>query len=355
MRQGAQFWLRIGAAGLFGLTVVLVPEILFPFGLSLILAILLKPLTDVLKRLAGRVGLAQIPYDLWIGVSFVVFGAILYFISAYVLVPFVKEFKEFTASIPGIIASIQQMIPRLEAQYQFSAMPPEIKQLIANTLEKIGSYTLQLASVSVSAVFSFASTMIELITVPIITFYMIKKGAAFCEGFIALFPAAYTGHLRALFQEMHFVLSAYIRGQLTLCVLMACVVFVGMMILDIPYPLVIGLLAGLVEMVPIIGPIIGAVPPVLLGLTLGTGVMLKVILFYIIVQQLDSHLIMPKLMGSIINVHPVAIILGVLVGGHLYGIVGMMIAVPLLAVLQVLLRHMWFYDRYRDISKEHSI
>jgi predicted PurR-regulated permease PerM len=64
------------------------------------------------------------------------------------------------------------------------------------------------------------------------------------------------------------------------------------------------------------------------------------------VQQLDSHIIMPKLMGTIIDMHPVAIILGVLVGGHLYGIVGMMIAVPVLAVLQILLRHMWFYNRY---------
>ena len=115
----------------------------------------------------------------------------------------------------------------------------------------------------------------------------------------------------------------------------------------------IGLLAGMVEMVPILGPIIGAVPPVLLGLAQSSSVMLKVILFYIIVQQADSHLIMPKLMGSIINVHPVAIILGVLVGGHLYGIVGMMIAVPLLAVLQVLLKQMWFYDRYKaGTSKE---
>lgn len=190
--------------------------------------------------------------------------------------------------------------------------------------------------------------MVELIIVPIITFYMIKRGDDFCRSFIRLFPAAYEEHLRILFHEIHYVLSAYIRGQLALCILMAIVVFIGMMALGIPYPLVIGLLAGLVEMVPILGPIIGAVPPALLGLTQSSGVMLKVIVFYIIVQQLDSHLIMPKLMGSIINVHPVAIILGVLVGGHLYGIVGMMVAVPLLAVLQVILKHMWFYERYKS-------
>lgn len=105
--------------------------------------------------------------------------------------------------------------------------------------------------------------------------------------------------------------------------------------------------AGVVEMVPIIGPIIGAVPPILLGLLQGSSVMIQVIIFYVVVQQLDSHFIMPKLMGSIIEVHPVAIIAGVLIGGSLKGILGMMIAVPAVAVLQILLRHMWYYDRYK--------
>ena len=98
-----------------------------------------------------------------------------------------------------------------------------------------------------------------------------------------------------------------------------------------------------------IGLIIGAIPPVLLGLLQGTTVMLQVIFFYIIVQQVDGHFVMPKLMGSIINVHPVAIIAGVLIGGKIFGVLGMMIAVPLVAVLQILLKHMWFYDRYKKV------
>ena len=143
------------------------------------------------------------------------------------------------------------------------------------------------------------------------------------------------------------MLNAYLRGQLLLSVIMAFVVFLGMWSMNIPYPLVIGLLAGVVEMIPLIGPIIGAIPPVFLALLQGTGVMAKVIIFYIIVQQLYGHFFMPKLMGSIIDVHPVAIIAGVLIGGQLFGIVGMMISVPLVAVLQVILRHMWFYDKYK--------
>lgn len=347
MKRGASFWLRVAAALFVGGLVCLVPAILFPFGLSLILAVLLKPLADGIARLGKRGGLL-LPYDLAIVLAFVLFLGILYLIGQYVLVPFIKEFQEFIASIPQIVATVQQAAPRLIEQYQLNAVPPEVKQLIASTIEKIGSYTLGLASLSLSAAFSFASTMIELIVVPIITFYMIKSGSAFCRGFIGLFPERYEKHLTLLFQEIHFVLSAYIRGQLTLSVLMTLVVFLGMVFLDIPYPLVIGLLAGIVEMVPVIGPIMGAVPPVLLGLAQSSAVMLQVLAFYIVVQQLDSHIVMPKLMGSIIKVHPVAIILGVLVGGHLYGVVGMMISVPVLAVLQVLLRHMWFYNRYRQ-------
>lgn len=346
MNRGAEFWLRVTAAVFLAALVFLVPAILFPFGLSLILALLLKPLANWFQHLARRAGLSKFPYDFCIVAAFLVFIAALYLIAAYVLVPFIKEFKEFAASVPGLIKEIQMGILLLEAQYNLNAMPPEVKQLIANTLEKVGSYTLSLASISLSAVVSFASTVVELIVVPIITFYMIKKGDAFCRAFIRLFPDKYEPHLTLLFEEIHHVLSAYIRGQLALSVLMTFIVFLGMVILDIPYPLVIGLLAGVVEMVPVVGPIIGAVPPILLSLAEGSAVMVQVIVFYVVVQQMDSHVVMPKLMGSIIRVHPVAIILGVLVGGHLYGVIGMMIAVPLIAVLQVMLRHMWFYDTY---------
>ena len=242
---------------------------------------------------------------------------------------------------------MQSAIPGLEAAYHLSLLPAEAQGFIAKMIQEIGEYTLRLAQFSLSAIFSFASTVIELIVVPFITFYMMKKGRTFSNKFAELFPERYHAHIKNLFKEIHFVLKAYIHGQLLLSVLMAFLVFIGMWIMDIPYPLVIGLLAGVVEMVPIIGPIIGAVPPILLGLLQGSSVMIQVIIFYVVVQQLDSHFIMPKLMGSIIEVHPVAIIAGVLIGGSLKGILGMMIAVPAVAVLQILLRHMWYYDRYK--------
>ena len=344
MKWGVEFWLRVAIAAGFAAIIIAAPSVLFPFVVSLIITTLLNPVAHAVYGQTQKMGWTRFPYDFAILFSFALFIAVIYLIGVHIFVPFISEFQEFIKSVPGMLAAVQQAVPELEKQYQLSLMPPEAKSLFARILQDIGEYTLKIASFSLSAIFSFASTVVELIVVPFITFYMMKRGGYFVNAFIHIFPDRFHHHLEELF-----VLNAYIRGQLLLSTLMAVVVFIGMWTLNIPYPLVIGLLAGIVEMVPLIGPIIGAIPPVLLGLLQGTTVMLQVIFFYIIVQQVDGHFVMPKLMGSIINVHPVAIIAGVLIGGKIFGVLGMMIAVPLVAVLQILLKHMWFYDRYKKV------
>ncbi len=349
MKWGIEFWLRVAIAAGFTALIIAAPSVLFPFIVSLIITTLLNPVAHAVYGQAQKAGWKKFPYDFAILFSFALFIAVIYLIGVHIFVPFISEFQEFIKSVPGMLAAVQQAIPELEKQYQLSLMPPEAKSLVSRILQDIGEYTLRIASFSLSAIFTFASTVVELIVVPFITFYMMKRGGYFVNAFIHIFPDRFHNHLEELFKEIHFVLNAYIRGQLLLSTLMAVVVFIGMWSLHIPYPLVIGLLAGIVEMIPLIGPIIGAIPPVLLGLLQGTAVMLQVIVFYVIVQQVDGHFVMPKLMGSIINVHPVAIIAGVLIGGKIFGVLGMMIAVPLVAVLQILLKHMWFYDRYKKV------
>lgn len=347
MKKTPEFWMRISITVFFILLIIAAPVVLFPFGISLIIAILLTPLAQLIQKWGSRFIKRRFPYEIAIVMSFCIFLGVLYLIGIHIFVPFINELREFTKSLPATFAALQAAVPELETEYNLNLLPPEAQSFISKMIQEIGDYTLKLAQFSLSAIFTFASTVIELIVVPFITFYMMKKGNAFANQFAEFFPERYHAHIKSLFKEIHFVLKAYIHGQLLLSVLMAFLVFLGMWIMDIPYPLVIGLLAGVVEMVPVIGPIIGAVPPILLGLLQGSGVMVQVMVFYVIVQQLDSHFIMPKLMGSIIEVHPVAIIAGVLIGGSLHGVVGMMVSVPIVAVLQVLLRHMWYYDKYK--------
>lgn len=351
MKKTPEFWLRITIVLFFTVLIISSPSILFPFGISLIISILLTPLAQWIQKYAKKIGIKKFPYDFSISISFLIFLAVLYMIMIHIFVPFIAELRDFSKSLPETFTAIQTAIPEIGKRYDLNVLPAEIQSevqgFVSKMIQEIGEYTLKFAQFSLFAIFSLASTVIELVVVPFITFYMMKKGSAFADLFAGFFPDKYQAHIKEVFKEIHFVLKAYIHGQLLLSVLMAAVVFVGMWIMDIPYPLVIGLLAGLVEMVPVIGPIIGAIPPILLGLLQGTATMIQVIIFYVIVQQLDSHFVMPKLMGSIIEVHPVAIIAGVLIGGSLFGVIGMMIAVPTVAVLQILFRHMWYYDKYK--------
>lgn len=350
IKTSSEFWLRITVVIFFVGIILLVPSILFPFAISLILSILLTPIAEFIHKGIVKIGLKRFPYDLSIGISFITFIAILYLMIIHILLPFITEAKLFLNSLSAALEEIQSVVPVLIEKYDMRFVPPEMQQLVSNIVNYIGTYTLRIAQFSLVAIFSVASTLIEMIAVPFITFYMMKKGSTFKNAIASLFPVQYQSHLTRLMEEMYGMLCAYVRGQLILSVLMAFVTFLGMIVLEIPYPLVIGLLAGVVELIPIIGPIVGAIPPMLLGLLQSSSVMIKVIIFYVIVQQLDAHIIMPKLMGSVIKVHPVAIIAGVLIGGHLYGIIGMMAAVPVLAIVQVIIRHMWFYDYYKVVN-----
>ena len=224
--------------------------------------------------------------------------------------------------------------------------------MIKDLLRRGANYMVEIAQTSVLLLLSVTGTLVELIVVPIIAFYMMKSGDRFKEVFVGLFPQEYRGHLDHVISEMHATLSAYIRGQLLMCALIAGLVFGGMWFFDVPYPLVIALLAGLMELIPIVGPIVGAIPAVLLAGTVSWMLAAKVLVFYIVVQQLEGHVIMPNTMGKVIDIHPVAIIGGVLLGSAVLGIFGMMLAVPVLAVVKVLARHMWYYNRYKKIGAE---
>jgi len=135
--------------------------------------------------------------------------------------------------------------------------------------------------------------------------------------------------------------SAYIRGQAIISIIIGFIVFSGMYLSGVGYPLVLGLLAACTETIPIVGPIVGSIPAIMLAYLVSPSLSFKVILFYIIVHQLENHIIVPNIMGHTINLHPVVVIISLLIGYQLLGIAGMMVAVPVTALLRVLIKNLW--------------
>ncbi len=348
--KDSQFWLRIAVVAFLCMIIYFVPWVVVPFILALFLTLLLRPVVAGIMTGADKLGWKWFPVDLAIVLSFLIFILVMVLLINSIVVPFLDQFQLFVSQLPEMTNQVTTMFANLQSQW-LAFIPPDAKGVINDLAVKAGNYLVDVAKTGIFAIWSFASKLVELIVVPIIAFYMLKSGSRFKKAFAKLFPGRYQNHILTVIQEMDFMLSAYVRGQLLMCCLMAGMVFVGMWFMDVPYPLVIALLAGIVELVPIVGPIIGAIPAVLLGATVSFSLAVKVLVFYIIVQQMEGHLIMPNLMGNVIEIHPVTIIAGVLIGSASIGIFGMMLAVPVLSIFKVISKHMWYYNKYRELAK----
>ena len=171
MRKGTEFWLRVTIVVFLGILLFFAPVVVFPFGISLFLAILLNPLAKFIQKNILKLKIKWFPYDFSIIISFIVFITIVYSIGVHIFVPFINELRAFIKSVPDTLNALQQLMMSLEKNYSLRLLPPEVKTVIARVIQNIGEYTLKLAQFSISAVFSVASTLLELIVVPFITFY----------------------------------------------------------------------------------------------------------------------------------------------------------------------------------------
>jgi predicted PurR-regulated permease PerM len=196
----------------------------------------------------------------------------------------------------------------------------------------------------VNAILGFAGQVVELIVVPVLAFYFLKDWRGLRENFVNAFPLAARQKTTSIVNDIAVAVSAYIRGQVLVSAVMGIFVFIAMVTLDVQYPLVLGLIAALTEAIPVVGPIIGAVPAILLAYLDSPALALKVFAFYIVIHQLENNVLVPGIMKHTLELHPVTIIISLLIGAHISGVVGMLVAVPVAAIVKVLYKHLWHYQ-----------
>lgn len=320
-----------------------VTSIYLPLILSTIAAFVLNPVVNTLAKPTLGPAKRGIPRSVAILLAFLLSTLFLSFLVTFILFPFVKEFDNLVANLPALLIKIQNVTIAVKERAHSAEVPENIRVLTDQAISRAASYSIELARRILNAILSFASQVIELVVVPVLTYYFLKDWRELKKGVVFLFPVNLRQKASNVIEEMGIVVSNYIRGQLLVSVAVGILVFAGMYILQVEYPLVLGLLAAITETIPIIGPIIGALPAIMLAYVVSPALAIKVVAFYLIVQQLENHIIMPKIMGQTIEIHPVIVIISLLIGGQLYGILGMILAVPLAAIIRVLLRHLWYY------------
>ena len=276
---------------------------------------------------------------------FGLFGYALFLCGALMVSPFADQVHGLASNLPLYERKIAAYAAQLQSLY--NGLPPNLKDLLHRPGGDAGGGFSPLAwgqGVLLATVTGIAR-IIDFVLIPVLAFYFVLDGRSLRNEFLALVPRPRVRETLTLLRESAAIMRSYIIAQLWLCVIAGVVVYAGLSLIHMPYALVLGLLAGFTRAIPIIGPILGGIPIVLLAAVLpaehggGLGLAVKVLVFFSLLHLVESKLLMPKFIGHRIHLHAAVVIIVLLVGAEFFGLLGMFLAAPIAAIGRVLIGH----------------
>lgn len=257
--------------------------------------------------------------------------------------------------VPPIVDQSTQLLSALGSYWDRAAAVPVVQDLAHryNLTEGVQqALTFLRGSISnagegvVSKVTGFFGGLVSFIAVLVITFYLLSEESALKRIMRSIVPSQYQPYLYRLFGRIQEKLGRWIRGQLVLSAIIFCLVYLGLLLLGVPYALVLALIAGLLEFIPYLGPIISSGIAVLLTFPQSPIKALIVLVLYAVIQQVENHILVPKVMQRAIGLNPVISIIALLMGARLGGVVGVVLAIPVVTSLSVFITD--FIDQERE-------
>ena len=310
--------------------------VLLTLGLSIVIAYVLLPVARVVERAfpwrRGRPGLAR---GISTGVIFLFLMAILAGILALVIPPTVEQGRQFAEDFPGFLDSARSTIEGWIARYA-EMIPVEVRDRIEETLADaggvVGDAAWRVVSQTIGVVSGSFALVLGLATAPVLVFYLMKDSGMIRSSLYSPFPESVRPYLQEALDIAERTIGGYIRGQITLGLIVGIVVTIALLLLGVPFSYILGIVAGLTELVPIVGPWIGGAVGVLVTLAAAPDKVPWVILIYVAVQLLENTLLVPRIQGNTLKLHPVAVILVIVVASNYFGLWGVIIGPPLVSM-----------------------
>jgi predicted PurR-regulated permease PerM len=324
---------------LTGVILLLILSIFFAYFVYPLVAFLSRPI-----RIAGRQ--FAIPRTLAIALAYIIIVAVIV-IGIYVLAPRLgSQFPEFTEQARAYWIAVGGKTQGLIEYFRSHRMPEPLLNAINGAIPSV----IEKVSLTVSSVLTnmvgWLAFIPWLVLIPVLSFFLLKDVETFRRSALQMLPK---GRWRwrgdEFFQDINSTLAAYIRAQLTACLFIGVVCALGFTLLGMPSPLVLGVIAGVCEFVPLVGPLLVALIAALLALLhAGFFSAFLVLLFLAVLRIVQDYWIYPRLIGQGIHLHPLAVIIAILSGAELAGVAGIFLAIPVVAILTVSYRH-WLEHR----------
>lgn len=340
---------------------VFMKTVVLPVVLALILFYLLRPVLRLLERF-------KIP-RIW-GILIIFLGGIgLLTLLSVLVFPFLRgEFQNLIEEFPEYFMRLLNNIDQFLRNSIFGSYYRDsnfnIEALIATLPTGIADTLQATVTGIISRVTSWISTItgviLSIVIVPFILFYLLKDGDKLPGYFLKLLPPRFRDDTREVLKEADKQLGAYIQGQLIVAFCIGVMVYIGFLIIGMDYALLLGALAMVTSVVPYIGPAIAITPAAIIALVTSPFMLVKLAIVWTVVQLVEGNLISPQVMGKTMYIHPVTIIFVLLTAGSLFGVVGVILGIPMYALLRVIVSHLYKlfkrrYNRYEtDLDKQYD-
>lgn len=298
----------------------------------LVLASALDPTVDYLQRY-------KIPRALGTVIIYIVVIAAFLFAIIGIAGPIATEFRAIGLELPRYYAELDASFNSLFQQSPTFFTPDRVQTFKGGLDNVVTNLTTIASGNAISVLSSIFGGAVSVLLALVITFYFIVQESSIKQFFTWAIPSTNQVDVPALMKKIQMKLGLWLRGQLLLSVIIFIVTYVGLKVLGVKYALVLALLAGLFEIIPYLGPVLGAIPAVLLTLVAPEwGGMFKaflVICLFVVIQQAENNFLVPKVMAKTVGLNPIVVIVSILVGAQIAGVVGALIAVPVATAVSV--------------------
>lgn len=327
-------------------------EALTPFIVGALLIFILDPAVSFVSRL--RIGRWQMPRGLAVLIVYIAAFFIVVEALALLLGPLVRQLLDYVRDLPRLLESFNSLVEQIGAMYRSLELPPQVRDFVDQAIAGLagGAGQLDFGSLlpiarslagAVAAIFGY-------LIIPIWAFYLLRDRVRLTEQFGAALPAAWRKDVWAVLNIIQNVFGRWIRAQLVLGLIVAAATYVGLLsfgwFIDerfLQFAVLLAVIAGVLELLPIIGPIISMIPTLLLALTTGDPFVsvIAVVLLYLAIQQIEGAVLVPKIQGDALELHPSVVIFVLIVGGAIAGIPGAILSIPVTAAAKSVYKYLF--------------
>ncbi|WP_077367766.1 AI-2E family transporter [Anaerosalibacter sp. Marseille-P3206] len=268
--------------------------------------------------------------------------AVIIFLLIFVFGPnIMKEFKNLGSILPRYLDRVFGYFDSIYDKYikNIDNIPPQldgVKGIFKDNVSEIEKIVTKWIKKFTDKTIDIFSKIFTIVLIPILSFYFLNDKEYFKKKIYFCIPKDYRNHVLKLSKDVNKVISQFIKGRVLVAMFVGITTTISLFFLRIDFALIIGLMAGIADIIPYFGPVIGIIPAVFFALLKSPIRALWVIIIFTIIQQIESNIITPKIVGESVGIHPVTVILSLIIGGGFFGVTGMILAIPVVGILKVL-------------------